>query len=139
MSGPYVRIATAADALRMPGHGQRLSSPDHLRAWQRMVLIEKGDMARPWPCVMPPLAFIYQGNWGTSCPHCAQRMFTHPEWRLACCIECGALCSSVIVPDNYRDIERVLLARPLRPTQNWTPPETLDALIAENEAHGIRE
>jgi hypothetical protein len=135
MSGPYVRIATAADVFRVGDH--RLTSPEHLIAWQRYVLAQRGDLARQWNCVAPTTAFVYMGNWGTACPHCTQRMYTHPEWRLACCIECGAICRQVIIPADYREIERVLLDRPDRSTQNWSEPERLADLVAENAAHGV--
>lgn len=40
-------------------------------------------------------------------------------------------------PPDIRDLERVLLARPVSATRNWTPGETLFQLVAENAEHGI--
>jgi hypothetical protein len=49
---------------------------------------------------------------------------------------CGLQCAADW-PADIADLERVLLARPIPATRNWTPGETLLELVAENAAHGI--
>jgi hypothetical protein len=49
---------------------------------------------------------------------------------------CGLICG-VEWPANIRDLERVLHARPIPVSRNWTPGEDLHNLVNENMAHGI--
>lgn len=49
---------------------------------------------------------------------------------------CGLICRAQW-PANVREIERVLLARPVPGTRHWSPGETLAELVAENIEHGL--
>lgn len=53
------------------------------------------------------------------------------------CGSCGRRCQ-VDWPDGWQRAEALLDARPLTSTRNWYPDrETVDALVAENVAHGV--
>lgn len=49
---------------------------------------------------------------------------------------CGFRCD-VQWPPNVEDLERLLLARPVRSTRNWTPEEDAADLLRENFTNGI--
>jgi len=138
MVAPYVKMATA-EQLRFPNTDVRVSAPDQLLLWQRLQLQAAGDLVHPWPCPDEVSAFITRGWWGVQCPHCQQGCVTHPAWKLAACIECGAILTRVVVPADYRAIEETLLRRPLRETHLWLAHETVDDLRRENAEHGIPE
>ena len=79
-------------------------------------------------------AEINHGCWIVRCP-CGNAPSAHPLWCLACCFECGAVYRHVVVPEDWRATEQVLLCRPLMAQRNWTI-ETLDQLYTENRVHG---
>jgi len=81
-------------------------------------------------------AFVSGGCWVCLCP-CGNAPAVDPEWRLAACFECGAIYHGIDVPKEWRNMERVLVARPKMAHRNAVaPPESVDSLVAENEAHG---
>lgn len=106
------------------------------------------------------VAFMSWGKWVAHCPRpgCPNaEMFgrcddgsigglrgDHFECRIADYVDgikrvyggCGLKCE-VEWPANIADLERVLLARPVPATRNWTPGETLEGLVKENLAHCI--
>ena len=57
------------------------------------------------------------------------------EWGLACCFTCGAIYRQA-PPEDWLEIERVLINRPNPASRHMLPGQTLDELRAENRAHG---
>lgn len=131
----YVRIETAED-LRFPDRSS-VPTPAAFLGWHRHMLEERGAVARAWVCDLQVEARIEHGRWIACCPNCRTGSRTHPEWGLGCCGECGCIFRRVTFPPNVAEIERVLLRRPLRWTQNWLPGETLADLERENANHGL--
>lgn len=84
--------------------------------------------------------YANEGRWVVMCPDCngAQlAAFTDPRFY---CVECANLTvsgawRSIAWPANRVDIETALAVRPLK-NQNWQPGETVDDLLAENDANG---
>jgi hypothetical protein len=89
---------------------------------------------------LPSFAFVNQGRWITSCPQprCPGTSFVwiNGPYQFLCnvCANLGIRCRwrPVIVPNDWRDIERVLFERYVPVERNWTPGETLDDLLAQN-------
>jgi hypothetical protein len=134
--GHYRRIATA-EILRC-ADGTRVTTPELYVAWLAGHLLEAGDLARPWPCDLEATASVEWGRWVVPCLNCTViHPLTHPVWQIACCGECGIVLRRVVFPADVAGIERALLARPVRSTQNWVPTQTVDDLVAENLAHGV--
>lgn len=127
---PYTKIETA-EKLLLPNE-QHVSSPELYLAWHLHYL---SNTIQRWHCIATPLAKVEHGRWMTHCVHCHSGMLLHPEWKLACCITCGAVYSSVQFPAEYKAIESLLLERPLREFQNWFPGETVQTLFQENFDH----
>lgn len=86
---------------------------------------------------------VYQrvARWIADCPACGfgrACMYVWLEGPLAMfCVACGNAdighrWRSVLVPTNYREIERMLLARADPTTRNWLPGESMDELLSEN-------
>lgn len=132
---PYTRIVTAAD-LRFLDRSW-VTSADAYLGWYRERLADAGDLVRPWTCDLDVFARVNHGRWIADCPNCHGGASTHPDWKLACCSECGCVMRHVVFPDAYQSIERALLCRSVRHTQNWVAPETLDDLLQENTHHGV--
>jgi hypothetical protein len=78
------------------------------------------------------VARVNHGSWLADCP-CGGAAAIHPEWDEARCLGCGAF-GKVLLPENWREIEAVLLKRPRPENRNWTD-ETVDALTVENMYH----
>lgn len=53
--------------------------------------------------------------------------------------ETGGKWRPIALPDEYREIERLLDLRPDPATRNWSPTETVADLERENAEHGIAE
>lgn len=132
---PYVRLVTAAD-LRLHD-GSKVTSAAAYLGWHRWHLIEAGAVVMEWPYDAPLAARVNHGRWIADCPNCAGGALTHPEWRLACCGECGCVMTHVVFPPDLDQIAALLLRRATRPLQNWAPPETVADLARENTAHGV--
>jgi hypothetical protein len=82
------------------------------------------------------LARVEHGRWIANCP-CYACVLVHPEWSHAGCLECGRWWP-VVFPGNWRDIEDVLLARPMASQRGWIG-ESIEKLEGENRAHGVPE
>jgi hypothetical protein len=132
---PYVRLSSAAD-LRFADQTPVTSAAAYL-GWHRGHLYAAGAVAQEWPLSSPVLARVNHGRWIADCPNCRCGPLTHPEWRLACCGECGCVMTNVVFPADLDQIVDLLLRRPTRPTQNWAPPETVADLARENAANGV--
>ena len=91
----------------------------------------------------PALARVVHGRWVADCPQdgCMGAMDVTPGEPALCsyCFNCGIdfRWRRVIFPEDIEGIEAALRVRLLPETANWVPGETVDALIAENIAHGI--
>lgn len=129
--------------LRRPEHIHNVQTPDDYKAFQAAMLqLQNGKRPQdralaPWTCLAPRAVYVAFGKWLLRCV-CGNAPSVDPEWRLACCLECGAVFEQVAVPADYQAIEAVLLLRPAMRNQNWLPTETLDDLRAENAAHGVQ-
>ena len=114
-----------------------VSSPELFLAWQANH-IAKRRLARVWHSDIHLVAEINHGRWIVVCPACTMGAYTHPEWKMACCAECGAVYEGVQFPSKSERswIEALLLSRP-RSNQNWFPTETFFDLKKENLQHGV--
>lgn len=98
-------------------------------------------------------AYVSAGRWVADCPSCAAGIAIHPEWSVAVCLglTCHRVYRSLVVPDDWCEIEAVLAVRPVV-HQHWfdettrsrregravrIPRETIADLVRENEAHGF--
>lgn len=127
--------------LRRPAQVHHVDSPEAYRRFQRAVLAHnfdagKGRTREPWICPVSRPVYVAMGKWLIRCV-CGNAPSVDPSWRLACCIECGAVFEGLDVPAEYEAIEAVLLERPVIGTQAMHAGETLEQLKAENRAHGI--
>lgn len=100
----------------------------------------------PWRPAVTPAVFVSEGWWKVCCvtPAC-QAQGDHPslsiEWRVAICLNCGAVYEEVPIPAEATEIARVLVHRPDPRTRNWNWPmldgsETVETLRAQNRAAG---
>lgn len=126
----------------LPKHIHNATTPEAYREIQR-TFIAQMKQARPhWPwrdpwvyVGEPKRAIVTGGFWKLLCD-CGNAPSVEPSWKLACCFECGAMYEDVVIPDEWREIEATLLARPLMATRNWLPGETVDELLSETSEHG---
>lgn len=89
----------------------------------------------------PLPARVMHGWWIVDCP-CNGADFVWLDRPLQWCGSCGnaqlgGRWRRVAVPENRREIEKALLARPDPATRNWFPHETVEDLRAENAAYGL--
>ena len=82
----------------------------------------------------PVTAYVNHGRWVIDCD-CGAGNSVHPDWKLACCLECGAIRTNIVFPAEIREIERTLASRKRQANRNWRPGETVATLKAENAAH----
>jgi len=124
----YTRLLDAATALSV-------ASPVAYRAWHQRSL---HDAAMVHESSVVLVARIDHGRWIVDCL-CGAGVYTHPEWRLACCVDCGAIYHDIVMPSApaIAALTRLLLARARRENQHWSPGESLDRLKAENLAHNV--
>lgn len=93
----------------------------------------------PWSSPDKPAVYINDGTWKVRCttPECYNALAVHPDWRLACCLECAAVYEGLVIPAEAKEICAALLARPEKRTRNWTSDVTVEALWLENKEHGV--
>lgn len=109
----------------------------------------------------PLMAFVDFGRWLTRC-ECNQNNYVDPDEPVVFCARCGngnsGLARPVIFPPNLREIEKVLLKRPVtdhpqakddieaarlaRPvfpvlTRNWYPGQSVADLLEMNSMFGV--
>ena len=86
-----------------------------------------------------PVAKINAGRWVALCPFCNNAMPCDPDWPRTACVDCGGMYTLDFPnPPTVHALEAALAPRP-EENRNWQPPETVDDLLAENAAHGIRQ
>ncbi|MGE0464598.1 MAG: hypothetical protein AB7Q16_24790 [Vicinamibacterales bacterium] len=91
----------------------------------------------PWHSLERPPVFVSGGKWLIECA-CGNCPAVAPEWEgLACCYECGAVYTGLVLPPEADEIERLLVARPRLGNRNWVPGEPLELLRLENRMHGV--
>lgn len=129
ISGPRQMLRQAAE-----GRGLAMASAEDYLLLQALSLREAGGPA-PWDADEPIAAYVNHGRWVVACV-CRTGLAASREWGLACCPHCGARWRAAF-PADADEIERALLARPLRETQNWSPGETLADIERENAVHGV--
>lgn len=133
MQGGYIRLERAID-LAFPDGTRVFDKPSYF-LWLKMFLAGKGNLAKPWECHLKIYAEVRQGRWVAKCPNCGLHPYTEPQWAIICCGECGCVDPKVVVPKNYKQIEKELLRRPNRLNQNWLPGESLAQLRQEFREH----
>lgn len=120
-----------------------VNSAEMYLAWHAQQITSR-RIARVWRSDLRPQARIEHGRWLVDCVACStvtspQAAMAHPDWRLACCGECGAVYDKVQFPMRpvRLEIERLLLFR-ARENRNWFPLESVDDIRQENRAHGVK-
>ncbi len=117
----------------IPNEGR---TPETYRMRQRDFLREQPAKGfAPHLSALQPQAYVGNGAWRIHCP-CGEATHADPEWKLSCCFGCGTIYEHVMFPSNWREIEALLVKRPIQSSRNWQLPETLEYLTAEQKAHG---
>lgn len=144
-----MRILTARDALGVQD-GDGLLRWILARRTVTLRLLQYGvaEDAIPGPATVdaiapPATAYINQGRWLADCPTagCGGSMMLLPGTPYLCAtclnVEIGHRWRRIAWPKSRTEIERVLSLRLLPEQANWWPSESVDALRAENAAHGL--
>lgn len=131
----YFRLEDAS-GLIFSDTRSRVTTPEEYLGWQ-MDMIMMRRIARVWKSDERVPARVNHGRWLTDCQACYEGVLTHPEWKIACCGNCGAVYRDVIFPPDIAEITRILLERPKRETQNWEPGESIAKLKFENILHRL--
>lgn len=129
------RIDRPYEVLSRPALGRVLDTPAALLAFQAAVLAARRGPA-PAESALPLVARVDFGRWLGDCP-CGDAPVIDPDWSLACCLSCGAIYRTIVLPKGAADIETALLARPYPLNRFWFPSETVADLQAENAAHAV--
>lgn len=103
---------------------------------QMVFLASNAASGAPFTVDTQRFAFIGNGAWRITCTKCGEPPCTDPDWGVSCCFYCGAIHTNIVFPDNYREIEALLVKRHVPHQRNWAPPETLEDLINEQIAAG---
>ena len=112
--------------------GRRVSSPAEYLGWHTSVVTGRGG--EPWDSLEGADARVNWGRWIADCFWCGTAMLTRPDWRIACCGECGARYAGemLLFPDEAEEIVRLLCSRIRRDQQNWDGGQSVDELAREN-------
>lgn len=112
------------------------SIPDFVRL---IIAARKAPVALPVIIVARPpiLAVINHSRWVVECPFCNGAELGDPEDPRFFCLSCynkqaGGNYIPVQYPNDYIEIEHVLMSRTNPSTRNWLPHETIANLIAES-------
>ena len=111
-----------------------------IQFWAARAKIAVRDVTQISPITVQ--AYISEGRWVADCPAgCggALLMPLNDPWYF--CVNCGSGWHRVVFPPAMREIQTLLLKRPLEggipKTRNWRVGESVDQLRAENLAHGV--
>ena len=135
---PYTRLVRPLEA-------HNVATPEAYLSWQaRIIAHNKAQLpARQWrdPFVSrtPVTPFVNGGRWAVLCPDCLNMVVYDPEWRLACCGECGAQYQDVPAPADAGLLEAVLLERPALRTRSWNTEWTVQAGPVESLIEIVRQ
>ena len=82
-------------------------------------------------------AYFNHGRWVVDCPrpYCGSAALAE-ESTMFRCSECHHV-AGVVWSEDRHVIEELMAARPDPATRNWTPAETMQQLVEENEAHDL--
>ena len=113
--------------------GRRVTSREEYLAWHISAVTFRGGNV--WDSPEQVKTYINHGRWVADCFWCKNGMLTRPDWRLACCSECGARyhLGRIVYPKNYKAIEKILLRRVRRDQQNWDDRQSVGELEKENK------
>lgn len=142
MNLDHLPTAGGYDVIQTPAqiHGSQLgrtiSTPEQLLAIHAAEL-KQHHKHEQWRYEQEVPAFISRNRWYLHCPHCRGGVSCGPAWPIACCFECGAVFDHVWFPENWKEIEAVLLARPALDNRHWLLGETLEQLIEQNVSRGL--
>lgn len=133
------QIFTADDLARSKGYRDN-------RAMLRFLLTKKGNAEVIAGLVQsagePVPMQINASRMIANCDVCGEAMAVNPGETFFCmgCLnyQNGNLARPVDFPDDLQDLCAVLLKRPATRTRNWLPGETVQSLIEENLAEGIK-
>lgn len=133
------------DRIGTPETQHRVGTAEDYVAWVRQAHVNLGgtpqDVA---PSGLTLDAYVSDGRWVVQCP-CGNGPSAHPEWKIAACVECGAV-HGVRVPRDWRRGEAALLGREHPHQRHWFPTdetarahglerhETVATLLRENRA-----
>jgi hypothetical protein len=81
---------------------------------------------------------VNHGRWVGLCPECRAGVTTGKRWPEARCFGCGAIFDQVLWPEALEALEALLLER-LPKNRHWKTGESLEQLLADNIAHGVRK
>lgn len=84
-----------------------------------------------------PAPSVEGWKWVVKCtsPDCDNRPMW--GWGIACCFDCGATYTGLVLPDEADEIERLLAFRPKLSQRTWLLTETLDNLREQNLSIGV--
>lgn len=104
-----------------------------------LLQVDLGDPEQPTDAPIP--AFVNHGRWLAQCQTCRSAEYVDLDQLLFMCCACwnfdyGCQWRRVLLPKNWKAIEKLLLLRPDPDTRNWEPGERLTLLRADNKAHG---
>jgi ribosomal protein L37AE/L43A len=117
--------------------GRPVVTPETYRLWHHLVVSSRNGQTWDATRSCGP-AVVAHGTWTVRCAFCKTPALTRPDWRVAYCGECGARYARIEFPAEAREIERMLVMRPMRENQNWFPGETVMDLALENQEHDCR-
>ena len=130
---PYVRRVS-------DGHRKAQTPAGYLQAHRAAIgkLRAAGSRAEVHESPVVLAARVDGNEWLVQC-ECGAGNLVTPEWVpvFACCFGCGAIHRHVIVPDNWQEIEAILVRRIHPENRWWFTHETADMLRAENIRHGV--
>jgi hypothetical protein len=115
--------------------------PNEFRSFSELLKLQRAYLARnvaaspPREIHEPKHAYIGNGAWRIHCV-CGEATHADPDVNAAACFGCGAIYLNVVFPDDAREIETLLVKRPVQGHRNWQQPETLADLKYEQFAHG---
>ena len=126
-----------------------VNTPEQYVAWHARTIADlqmaypNMEMRSPWAYTgpMPPLGI----SGGKSVIRCATgcgnfpSVGTDPTWGgLACCVDCGAVYTGIVVPSEWAAIEAAIVDRPTRADRHFDPEtgDTLAHVLAVNRSRG---
>lgn len=106
--------------------------------WSAPVPLNEAMTAPLGPPEIAVSVYANHGRWIVECPECAGAQIASANDPRFMCTVCANVATEgmwrpVIWPDEAVAIDQVLTARPDVATQNWTPGETVDDLLAEQQ------
>lgn len=132
-----------------PEQAHRVKTPEEYRQKAQAFLLRHGASPVLRERTEQSPAYVSDGRWVCDCD-CGNSPSVSPEWGMAVCFECGSVWQPTM-PADYREAERILLARSSVFNRHYFPTdhlarrrglvraETVADLRRENRAHGFLE